>query len=89
MKLPAVLPRLHIVVLKQKCNVENLDLGLLLYMGGHVPCFTSHTIIMCVSESFFTGSLFVSYWLPGNEGPPQVINGHNYVIEEWSAACYK
>lgn len=32
---------------------------------------------------------FVSYWLLGNEGPPPVINGHNYVIEEWSASSCK
>lgn len=44
---------------------------------------------VCVLESSFTGSLFVSYWLPGNEGPPHVINGHNYVIEEWSAPSCK
>jgi len=65
------------------------NLGLLLHMGGHVLCFTTLTIIMCVFDFVFTGSLFVSYWLPGNEGPLRVINGHNYVIEEWSAVCCK
>lgn len=62
------------------------NLELLSNAGGHVSCFTKHTIIMCVSEfPALLASLFVSYCLPGNEGPPHVINGHNYVIEEWSA----
>lgn len=83
--------RLHIlnIMLEIQYTVWLFNLGLLLYMVGHVSCFTTHNIIMCVLESFFIGSLFVSYWLPGNEGPPHVINGHNYVIEEWSASCCK
>ena len=66
-----------------------LNLGLLLNLEGHVSYFTTFTIIICFLESLLTGSLSVSYWLPGNIGPPDVINGHNYVIEEWSAVRCK
>lgn len=68
---------------------QNLS-GFVAFSCLYVVCFSKHTIIMSVSDFFFfTGSLSVPYWKPGNEAPPRVINGHNYVIEEWSAVRCK
>lgn len=53
----------------------------------HVSPHT-HCNHVCLTLSLLA-CFSASYWQPGNDGPPHVINGHNYVIEEWSAVGCK
>lgn len=54
-------------------------------MFHHTHTHYNHVCLSLLAHFFF----FVSYWRPGNDDPPHVINGHNYVIEEWSAVGCK
>ena len=67
-------------------NSELMTLwSMTLFNLSYASCFTTLTVIICVVEFVFTGTVFVSYGLPGNESPPSVINGKK--LCNWGVVC--